>query len=436
VTALPGGRFGFGLQYRILYNNSKLPGPGGTRFDDTETYDFFRQRMRVNLEAAANDQVGGFIQGEFRGGWGGSAPAVSDPRGAEPRLNAFNFLDDRGLRYAYLYWKPSKQQQLQAGILPLSDEFGDTLFSADWDWNVGGIAWLSGNDRSRWRAAFLQLVEGVGSRDADVIDRNGTMLAFDFIRAGDTKKDLSFAWGAHAYALVIGEGLPLGGTKEVWLGPSVTVKRDDLTLRLFAILNTGELGRGALAADGTVLGGFTDDVAQDHTGWAFRAEAEKPFGAALLKGQVLWTSGDRAFDDNGSGQGAFIDRRFVTPMGLFGASGYWGYTHIFTANGPSDVNDLGLEIGNQGAGLFTAQVLGRVPLDDRFSLEGVGAWFRAAESRRAGRDMGYEFSGMLRARLSGPLYLDAGVASAGLGDFFGRDADRIHEVFCRLQLQY
>lgn len=54
-------------------------------------------------------------------------------------------------------------------------------------------------------------------------------------------------------------------------------------------------------------------------------EAEKPVGAVLLKGQFLHASGNRQGD---------IDHQFVTPMGLFGASGYWGYTHIFTANGP------------------------------------------------------------------------------------------------------
>jgi hypothetical protein len=430
VTALPGGKFAFGMQYRLVYNASNLPGPGRTTFTDTAGYDFFRQRVRLNLEAAPNDHVGAFVQAEFRGGWGGSAPAVSDPRGIEPTRNPFNFLDDRGLRYTSLYWKPSKQQQVMAGILPLSDEFGDTLFSADWDWNVGGVSWLGASGGSRWRVAALNLVDGIGSSDPDTIAHNGTLLIGDYARRAERPSasgEWAIDWGAHVYALIVQENLPLGGTRDVWLGPTVTLRNDDLAVNLFAILNTGDLGVGTLASNGTVISGFTNDDARGHTGIALRAEAETGLWRGRLKGQVLYATGDRDGE---------VDRRVTTPMNLFGASGYWGYTHIFTANGPSDVNDLGLDIGNGGAGLFTAQVLGRMPLTERVGLDLSAGWFRADEARNAGRDMGYELGGALRVNLSRPLTLDAGLATAKLGDFFGRDADRIHEVFCRLQLQY
>jgi hypothetical protein len=104
---------------------------------------------------ATFEAVGAFVQAEFRGGWGGTAPEASDPRGVNPTQNPFNRIGDRGLRYTYLYWKPSRTHQLMAGILPVSDEFGDTLFSADWDWNAGGIGWLGASDGSRWRLAAL-----------------------------------------------------------------------------------------------------------------------------------------------------------------------------------------------------------------------------------------------------------------------------------------
>jgi hypothetical protein len=33
-TALPGGKFAFGVQYRVVYDGSNLPGPAGSTFDD------------------------------------------------------------------------------------------------------------------------------------------------------------------------------------------------------------------------------------------------------------------------------------------------------------------------------------------------------------------------------------------------------------------
>lgn len=64
-----------GLQYRVMYNLSNI----GTEDD----YDFFRQRMRVTLDVKPNANAGGFAQIEYRGGWGGTSPRASDPRGVK-----------------------------------------------------------------------------------------------------------------------------------------------------------------------------------------------------------------------------------------------------------------------------------------------------------------------------------------------------------------
>jgi hypothetical protein len=134
----------------------------------------------------------------------------------------------------------------------------------------------------------------------------------------------------------------------------------------------------------SVVSGFTDAEARSHTGVAFRAEAEKTVGGVPVKGQILYTTGDR----------------------------------------------------NGGAGLASAQLMGSIPLHRRLGLDLVAGWFRADESRNAGRNMGYEFSGNFRIHLAGPLNLDAGAAVAKLGRFFGNDTHTIYEVFSRLQLQY
>ncbi|MGC9080058.1 MAG: hypothetical protein ACP5G1_04945, partial [Nanopusillaceae archaeon] len=85
----------FGIQYRVMYNNSNI--------QSLNQYDFFRQRLRLNFDIKTESGVGGFIQLEYRGGWGGSSPAASDPRDAY-EVNAFNRLQARGVRYGYLYF--------------------------------------------------------------------------------------------------------------------------------------------------------------------------------------------------------------------------------------------------------------------------------------------------------------------------------------------
>jgi hypothetical protein len=423
VSPLGDFDFTFGLQYRLIYESSNLPGPGGTTFDDARGYDYARQRLRLNLGVAPRgEDVGAFVQVEFRGGSGGTAPASSDPRDQEPTLNPFNRIDFRGLRYGYLYWQPEASDLWMAGILPLSDELGDTLFSADWDWNVGGLAYLTGNEEARTRFAFLNLVEGVGANEETTIDNDGTMLVGDWVQeAGD-----GFGFGLHALVLHVEENLPLGGTTEFWLGPSASMNCGEGRVSAFALLNTGDLGVGTLDPDGTVASGFTDETAESHTGQALRIEGQQPLGSVDVKLQLVYTSGDEDGD---------IDQRFVTPQGLFGTSGYWGYTHIFTANGPSDTNDLGLEIGNDGAGLTSLQTQAAWPLSERSTLTFAAGYFRAVEERNGSRDMGLELAGMLTTRIGGPLVLDFGLAGAELGDFFADEADTLYEVFARLQLQ-
>jgi hypothetical protein len=172
-------RVRIGLQYRIMYNNSNIPLLGVTTPADTESYDFFRQRMRFNIDVQPSDNVGGFLQLEYRGGWGGTSPASSDPRGAGLSLNAYNRLEARGVRYGYIYYVPRKRDYVAAGILPVSDQLGDTLFSADWDFNVGGITYNSVLGKLRYRLAYLRMVDGVASSDRDVVGENSDLFVAD-----------------------------------------------------------------------------------------------------------------------------------------------------------------------------------------------------------------------------------------------------------------
>lgn len=123
-------------QYRVLYNASNIPsgvnsgslpsagtGPGKLNFGDTTGYDFLRQRMRLafDIQHKDSDNVGAYMQLEYRGGFGGSSPAASDPRGetganADGTANAFNRLQARGVRYGYVYVTPIENHTLVVGI--------------------------------------------------------------------------------------------------------------------------------------------------------------------------------------------------------------------------------------------------------------------------------------------------------------------------------
>jgi len=63
-------KFDLSLQYRVMYNRSNLPGAGGSTVSDLKDYDFFRQRFRISLDVQPTKRVGGFVQLEYRGGWG------------------------------------------------------------------------------------------------------------------------------------------------------------------------------------------------------------------------------------------------------------------------------------------------------------------------------------------------------------------------------
>src|SRR3989304_10130559 len=83
---------------------------------------------------------------------------------------------------------------------------------------------------------------------------------------------------------------------------------------------------------------------------------------------------------------------FQTLEGIVGSSGYWAYTYIFTAHGPSDVNDFGLEIGNRGRGLGTGQAKLDISVTDRLAAQIMAGGGPAREeiivnSLHKGRDL-------------------------------------------------
>lgn len=428
-------RVGLWLQYRLMYNASNIPGPGGTNFGNTKSYDFLRQRARIGIDVRPFENVGGYAQFEFRSGLG-VGPGISDPRAGLDFDNiAFNRLDERGLRYAYFYASPLKEATFVAGIIPSSDYLGDTQFSADWDFNVGGAAITGEIGGFSYRLSYLRLIEGLGFNSINELGDDAHLILGDFTASflnPDTRA------GLHVYYLRNDIDAPfIGDFQEAWIGVSGRTKIGSLSLRGFGVLNVGDFDTAVSLPSGLTI------PKGSHQGVAFKGEGTIPIygllsGPILLSTQFIYASGD----DEGD-----MDGRFNTVQGLVGTQGYWAYTHIFTANGPSDVNDFGLDIGNTrlggGAGLITAQFKLDAPLHRLVSLELESGSFWSAKKRAGARYMGTEAGGMLTFVILKPLRVQVGFAYARLGGFFEslipeeQHIDRnIYELFSRMQLEF
>ena len=72
-----------------------------------------------------------------------------------------------GLRHAVLMFAtPEIGGKFAAGLVPVSDKFGDTLFSSDWDFNPLTLAWLGKIGGADVRLATAKLMES----DPEVYD--------------------------------------------------------------------------------------------------------------------------------------------------------------------------------------------------------------------------------------------------------------------------
>ncbi|MFN3599225.1 MAG: hypothetical protein ACK4VK_05785 [Aquificaceae bacterium] len=395
----------FGIQYRVMYNNSNI--------GSNNQYDFFRQRLRLNFDVKTESGVGGFLQIEYRGGWGGSSPAQSDPRGAYD-VNAFNRLQARGIRYGYLYF-PAGPGTVLAGILPANDQVDQMLFSADWDLNIGGIAYAGKVGGLDYRAAYVRLVEGAFYRNTAVKDKDQHFLVLDLnTQLGAIDAGIHY-YGTYGKICAAGQNCTPADfftLNQTWIGPHVNVKFEPLTLHGVVLANTGK-------------------IANDSTnGFLVRLEGSAPLGPAKVSLLGIYSSGK----NNGRG--------FQTVHGLLGTSGYWAYTYIFTPHGPSDVNDFGLEPGNMGYGLTTVQAKVDFPITKGFSVQGVVGTFSSNKDMAGnGKSLGTEAGVTFTANLGKHMNLEFGGAFASLGNagraIYNAGAKKsVNELFARLQMEF
>jgi hypothetical protein len=293
------------------------------------------------------------------------------------------------------------------------------LFSADWDLNVGGVAYAGKAGNLDWRLGYVRLVEGAFYRNT-VGDKDQHFLIADI----NTKLGIAQV-GIHYYGTYGKVCLPgnpnypnncasadFSRLDQTWIGPHATVKFDPFTLHSVVLANTGKIGD------------------KSTNGFLVRLEGSTKLGPANVSLLGLYSSGK----NNGTG--------FQTVEGILGTGGYWAYTYIFTPHGPSDVNDFGLEAGNKGYGLTTLQAKVDFPITEKFSAQAVVGTFRSNKDMGGnGKNLGTEAGITLTVNVGKYMNLDFGGAVASLGDagkamYNAGEKKSVNEIFTRLQLEF
>jgi hypothetical protein len=321
---------------------------------------------------------------------------------------------------------------LVGGLVPLSDRFGDTLFSGDWDFNPLTYA----------------LIGKVG--EADVRFGHGVAAENDFVEADDVDLwlldvDLPMGLGISAYRFA-DYGAPGGFNKDTqyYIGARYATDVGTAHINGWILYNSGE--REALGAG----------LDRDNEGWAASLQGKVPVGPAKVGLLLVYASGDEDYQSSVAGRDS---DSFITPMSLYGGTGYWGYTGKLNVQGPTDTaidqHMVNIDGGsapwnsqtNLGNGMLTLQANASFNLipDQLDGYLGVG-WFQSDDSPTGvDDDIGFDVIAMGNYHFGSGLNLEFGVDYATLGEGHfdsvdlgpGLDEERdVILVFSRFQLEY
>ena len=354
-----GPEISVGGQYRI--NSYTADNDQG---EDNQTAS--RVRIRQNLDLRFNEQLKTHLQFEL----------------GHTNHNRITTDEKIAVRHALIDYTLGNNTNFQAGIVPLSDHFGDTLFSADWDYNPLALSATVPLWGGSLRAFAGNLWEGDESNHDD-----------DFVH----------------YQLDY--GIPLSEDSQLNLGASFATIEDingESSPHINYGIGSAHRLRDDLILRGFVMGSHTDrsllGTRNDADGIAAKIELISDSGFALM---VTTASGD----SDGSG--------FLPIMALASTYGYWGYTGLLTVQGPTDTGFDGdaVNVSNNGFGLTTVQARYARRLTSSFGIHLAAGWFGNTDGP-SGRDstVGLDFLAMGTYRFNEILALDFGGAYARLGD--------------------
>lgn len=321
---------------------------------------------------------------------------------------------------------------LAGGLIPTSDRFGDTLFSGDWDFNPLAFALIG-------KAGSLDVRFGHGvASEGSFTDTDDIDLWFL-----DIDSPMGFGISGYRFADYSSPGA-FDKDTQYYLGVRYATEIGAAAVNGWVLYNTGERESLTAGAD------------RDNDGWAASAQVKAPFGPAKVGLLVVYASGDEDYASTVAGTDS---DSFITPMSLYGGTGYWGYTGKLNVQGPTDTaidqHMVNIDGGsapwnsqtNLGMGMLTVQANAAFPLieDTLDGYLGIG-WYQGDDSiPGADDDIGWDIIAMGNYHFGAGLNFEFGVDYASLGDGHfdsvdlgaGLEESRdVVLVFSRFQLEY
>ena len=329
-----------------------------------------------------------------------------------------------------------------AGLIPLSDKFGDTLFSGDWDWNPLTYM-LSGTiGEMSLRVAHANLSEGGSESSHPENDLDQWIVDLD----------TNMGLGASFYALNVNDATLNTNTisatdgatnaNEYYLGVRYAGTFEPVDFNAFVVYNWGTRKFAAATAE------------RENSGVAAKVEAKVNAGSARVGVMALYASGDADYQDTAKGD----SDAFITPMSIAGTTGYWGYTGKLNVQGPTDtgidtsfvnIDGGGYATGatgnqNIGQGLTTVQVNVAFPIIAKLDGYAAASWYTHNEAQAGFKKyIGSDLYAQVKYAMWENLNIEAGfdyaMLAKGHGDSVAAasQASRTETLlFSRVQLEF
>jgi len=398
----------FGGQYRInSYTLMDKDGAGNIAAS--------RVRIRQNVDLKFSEQFNTHIQfniGHITEGIGNHSTNSSgaDAPGAGDKGVTV------GLRHAVLKYKFSDAAILVAGLVPVSDKFGDTLFSGDWDFNPVTYALVGNTGGFDYRIAGFTVAENGESDETTAGGKTMNDIGGYLLDLGG---DLGVAKaGVMGLIIQTPNAAADGYDSNSWFGVRADGDVSGLKLHLSGVGSSVKKN----------IAGTTDDA----TGIQLLAKVDGKVGDLGWGVLALNSSGEKG-----------TKKGFMSPQSLYGGQGYWGKTGILNIQGPTDTGmDANmLRTDNGGLGLMTIQANISSPLMDNLGGYLGAGFYQANQDNAAGnKDIGTDIYAEVKYSFpNSPLALQAGVDVASLGKAAPNSGGKTRTataVFTRLQAEF
>lgn len=336
-----------------------------------------------------------------------------------------------GLRHAVMKYKFSDAAILVAGLVPLSDKFGDTLFSGDWDFNPLTYALVGNSGGFDYRVGSFTVAENgesdettAGGKTMD--DTGGYLL--------DLGGDLGVAKVGVMGLIIQTPNAAVaadGYDSNSWYGVRADGEVSGLKWHLSGVGSSVNKNVGNSIDTDSVTAGVQPLFVDDASGIQLLAKVDGKAGSLGWGVLALNSSGDKG------------NKGFISPQTLYGGQGYWGKTGILNIQGPTDTGmDANmLRTDNGGLGLMTIQANVSSPLTDNLGGYLGAGFYQANQDNAAGsKDIGTDIYAEVKYSFpNSPLALQAGVDVASLGKAAPNSGGKTRTataVFTRLQAEF